>query len=59
MNRKKKINQVLKAKVKKMNAKQQKTNKPKYISKAERAVIAEKEAQSNTLADDSSAVSTD
>ena len=48
MNRKKKINQVLKAKVKKMNAKQQKTNKPKYISKAERAAIAEKEAEENT-----------
>ena len=49
MNRKKKINQVLKAKVKKMNAKQQKNNKPKYISKAERAAIAEKEAETNTL----------
>ena len=48
MNRKKKINQVLKAKVKKMNAKQQKNNKPKYISKAERAAIAEKEAEENT-----------
>ncbi len=48
MNRKKKINQVLKAKVKKMNAKQQKTNKPKYISKAERAAIAEKEVEENT-----------
>lgn len=46
MNRKKKINQVLKAKVKKMNAKQQKSNKPKYVSKAERAAIAAKEAQS-------------
>ncbi len=45
MNRKKKINQTLKAKVKKMNAKQQKSNKPKYISKAERAAIAEKEAE--------------
>ncbi|WP_085299781.1 DUF2986 domain-containing protein [Cognaticolwellia mytili] len=47
MNRKKKINQVLKAKVKKMNAKQQKSNKPKYVSKAERAAIAAKEAQEN------------
>jgi hypothetical protein len=45
MNRKKKINQTLKAKVKKMNAKQQKSNKPKYISKAERAAIAAKEAE--------------
>jgi hypothetical protein len=49
MNRKKKINQVLKAKVKKMNAKQQKSNKPKYISKAERAAIAAKEAEGNTV----------
>lgn len=47
MNRKKKINQVLKAKVKKMNAKQQKSNKPKYVSKAERAAIAAKEAEAN------------
>lgn len=45
MNRKKKINQVLKSKVKKMNAKQQKSNKPKYVSKAERAAIAEQEAE--------------
>lgn len=47
MNRKKKINQTLKAKVKKMNAKRQKSNKPKYISKAERAAIAAKEAETN------------
>lgn len=40
MNRKKKINQVLKSKVKKANAKLQKSNKPKYISKAEREKIA-------------------
>ena len=59
MNRKKKINQVLKAKVKKMNAKQQKTNKPKYVSKAERAAIEAKEAQSNTLADGTGSALTD
>ena len=47
MNRKKKINQVLKTKVKKMNAKQQKSSKPKYVSKAERAAIAAKEAEEN------------
>ena len=40
MNRKKKINQSLKKRLKKTNAKLQKTNKPKYISKAERAKIA-------------------
>ncbi|MGB1262561.1 MAG: DUF2986 domain-containing protein [Cognaticolwellia sp.] len=47
MNRKKKINQTLKAKLKKKNAKLQTSNKPKYISKAERAAIAAKEAQAN------------
>lgn len=40
MNRKKKIKETLKAKQKKANAKLQKSNKPKYISKAERAAIA-------------------
>ena len=37
MNRKKKINQTLKMKLKKMNAKLHKSNKPRYISKADRA----------------------
>lgn len=36
MNRRKKINDTLKAKAKKRNAKLHKSNKPKYISKAER-----------------------
>lgn len=45
MNRKKKINQTLKSKIKKMNAKLQNSNKPKYVSKAERAAIAAKEAE--------------
>ncbi|GLT19397.1 hypothetical protein GCM10007938_31790 [Vibrio zhanjiangensis] len=36
MNRKKKINQILKAKQKKKNSKLHKSNKPRYISKAER-----------------------
>jgi Protein of unknown function (DUF2986) len=39
MNRKKKINNTLKAKLKKANAKLHKSSKPKYISKAERAKI--------------------
>jgi len=34
MNRKKKINETLKKKVKKANAKLHKSNKPKYITKA-------------------------
>ncbi|MBA5760775.1 DUF2986 domain-containing protein [Vibrio sp. 404] len=37
MNRKKRINQILKSKQKKMNAKLHTSNKPRYISKAERA----------------------
>ncbi|MBA6416228.1 DUF2986 domain-containing protein [Colwellia sp. 6M3] len=47
MNRKKKINQTLKSKLKKMNAKLQNSNKPKYVSKAERAAIAANEAETN------------
>ncbi|EPI2804064.1 DUF2986 domain-containing protein [Vibrio vulnificus] len=39
MNRKKKINQILKSKQKKQNAKLHKSNKPRYISKAERAKL--------------------
>lgn len=41
MNRKKKINETLKGKAKKANAKLHSSNKPKYISKAERALIME------------------
>ncbi len=37
MNRKKKMNNKLKERAKKANAKLHKSNKPKYISKAERA----------------------
>lgn len=49
MNRKKKINQILKSKQKKMNAKLHKSNKPRYISKSERAKMEEQEqlAQEN------------
>ncbi|MBU2869916.1 DUF2986 domain-containing protein [Colwellia sp. E2M01] len=43
MNRKKKINNILKKKLKKSNAKLHTSNKPKYISKAERAKLAEEE----------------
>lgn len=41
MNRKKKMNETLKKRVKKTNAKLQTSNKPKYISKAERARLIE------------------
>lgn len=37
MNRKKKINETLKKRLKKQNAKLHTSNKPKYISKADRA----------------------
>ncbi|AYV20513.1 DUF2986 domain-containing protein [Vibrio mediterranei] len=50
MNRKKKINQIHKARMKKANAKKNGAgkNKPRYISKAERAKMeAEQEAQNN------------
>jgi len=43
MNRKKKMNSILKKKVKKMNAKLHTSNKPKYVSKADRAKLAEEE----------------
>lgn len=43
MNRKKKINDILKKKHKKANAKLHKSNKPRYISKAERAKMEEEE----------------
>ena len=46
MNRKKKMNDTLKKRLKKANAKLQKSNKPKYISKAEREKIALTEQES-------------
>ncbi|GAA0791203.1 MULTISPECIES: DUF2986 domain-containing protein [Pseudomonadati] len=45
MNRKKKINQTLKAKAKKANKKLLTGNKPQYISKAERALLAGTEVE--------------
>lgn len=45
MNRKKKINSILKKKLKKANAKLHTPNKPKYVSKAERAKLAEEANQ--------------
>ncbi|WP_163920018.1 DUF2986 domain-containing protein [Photobacterium sp. Alg240-V54] len=44
MNRKKKINETLKKRMKKANAKLNKSNKPRYISKAERAKLDEEAA---------------
>ena len=45
MNRKKKINETLKKRMKKANAKLHKSNKPRYISKAERAKLEAEAAQ--------------
>ncbi|MGR5520122.1 DUF2986 domain-containing protein [Vibrio sp. PNB22_4_2] len=54
MNRKKKINQILKSKLKKQNSKLHKSNKPRYISKAERAKIeAEEQNQATEQGTDS------
>jgi len=47
MNRKKKIKETLKKKAKKANAKLRKSNKPKYISKAERAKLESLEEESS------------
>ncbi len=47
MNRKKKVKQTLKAKIKKQNAKLHKSNKPRYISKAEREKMAQQAEQQN------------
>lgn len=48
MNRKKKINEILKKKQKKMNAKLHTSNKPRYISKAEREKLELTEETSKT-----------
>lgn len=50
MNRRKKINETLKAKAKKRNAKLHKSNKPKYVSKAERAKLESLENGENSTA---------
>ncbi|AXQ99744.1 DUF2986 domain-containing protein [Pseudoalteromonas piscicida] len=49
MNRKKKIYETLKKKDKRANAKLQKSNKPRYISKAEREKIAAQQQDNEEL----------
>jgi hypothetical protein len=49
MNRKKKINETLKRKVKKANGKLHKSNKPKYISKADRVLLEQEEVVQKEL----------
>ncbi len=46
MNRKKKINETLKKRQKKANAKLHTSNKPRYVSKAEREKLAQAEQES-------------
>ncbi len=53
MNRKKKINQILKKKLKKQNDKLHKSNKPRYISKADRAKLeAETESEAEQITEE-------
>ncbi|MGO1298723.1 MAG: DUF2986 domain-containing protein [Vibrio sp.] len=49
MNRKKQINEALKKRLKKHNAKLHRSNKPRYISKAERAKMEQENAEANPL----------
>jgi hypothetical protein len=49
MNRRKKGNQILKARAKKANAKLAPQNKPKYISKADRAKLAAEPGQDSVI----------
>ncbi|ENF8748434.1 DUF2986 domain-containing protein [Vibrio fluvialis] len=53
MNRKKRINQILKTKLKKQNAKLHNSNKPRYISKAERAKMEAEQAAVEANTDES------
>ncbi|WP_299073532.1 DUF2986 domain-containing protein [uncultured Paraglaciecola sp.] len=53
MNRRKKGNQILKARAKKANAKLSGKNKPKYISKADRELAAaESSEEANIVSDE-------
>ncbi|WP_158119711.1 DUF2986 domain-containing protein [Vibrio metoecus] len=52
MNRKKKINQTLQKRLKKQHAKLHPSNKPRYISKAERAKLAEEQTNTDTAISD-------
>ena len=53
MNRKKKINSILKKRIKQMNAKANPSHKPKYISKAERARLEALEKEQNLQSESS------
>ncbi|WP_419710161.1 DUF2986 domain-containing protein [Pseudomonas sp. NFX224] len=53
MNRRKKLNQILKANAKKASAKLAPKNKPKYISKADRLKLEAEAAQDATMSSES------
>ena len=59
MNRKKKIKETLLKKAKKANAKQRNTNKPRYISKAERAKLDAEAADQSPASTEGGHVATD
>ncbi|MEP1447638.1 MAG: DUF2986 domain-containing protein [Paraglaciecola sp.] len=52
MNRRKKGNQILKARAKKANAKLSSKNKPRYISKADRETLSNAAAEETTTVSD-------
>ena len=49
MNRKKKLNKILNSRIKKMNAKKAHNAKPKYVSKADRALLEEQADNASKL----------
>lgn len=57
MNRKKKINSILKKKIKQKNAKLHRSNKPKYISKAEREKMAQEDPLQNEVSQEEKLIS--
>jgi len=59
MNRKKKLNKILNSRIKKMNAKKAPSNKPKYVSKAERAKLEALENEQNSEQNNENPSSTD
>jgi hypothetical protein len=57
MNRRKKSNQILKARAKKANSKLSGNSKPKYISKADRDILAIESTESTKSSEDTNSVS--
>jgi hypothetical protein len=55
MNRKKKINETLQKRLKKQNSRLHKSNKPKYVSKADREKMAQQENEAFDVTADNNA----